>query len=187
MTRDADPPDDASRAALEAMLLRHLPAIRAYLRLNAGAAVRAEEWSGDLAQSVCREALEHGDAPRFDDDAAFRRWLFTIAFHKVVDRARRAAVRRAAHGRPVDDASDAALGEFYASRLSPSGEVAGRESIERLERAFDALPDEQREVLVLAKIAGLSQAEIGAQIGKSEEAVRKILSRSLARISTLAR
>lgn len=187
MARDSAGAKSCDRKSLEELLLRHLPAVRAYIRLRAGPAVRAMESSSDLAQSVCREALEELPDFRFDGEAAFRSWLFTVAMHKVMDRGRRAASRRqnAETPRSAEASSDDALGALYSSRLTPSAEIADRESIERLERAFDRLPDEQREVLVLAKIAGLTQAEVGRQVGKSEDAVRKILSRALARLTTL--
>jgi hypothetical protein len=38
----------------------------------------------------------------------------------------------------------------------------------------------QREVIALAKIAGLSRAEIGERMGRSETAVRTLLHRALA-------
>ena len=58
----------------------------------------------------------------------------------------------------------------------------GTESIsdERVETAFDRLSDEQREVISLAHVVGLSRAEIAARLGKSEGAVRTMLSRALA-------
>lgn len=183
---------DGDGEPLQSLLLRHLPAVRAFIRLRSGAAVRAMESSGDLAQSVCREVLEELPDLRFETEAAFRRWLFTVALRKVMDRGRRAKVWRGVRPAPprpgeTGEASDAALGAFYSTQLSPSGVVSDREALERLESAFDALPDEQREAIILSRIAGLTQAEIGKQIGKSEDAVRKILSRALARLSTLLR
>lgn len=43
------------------------------------------------------------------------------------------------------------------------------------------LSDEQREVISLAKIAGLSRAEVARVMGRTEAAVRMLLSRSLRR------
>jgi RNA polymerase sigma factor (sigma-70 family) len=55
-----------------------------------------------------------------------------------------------------------------------------REEIEHVERAFDRLEEEQREVITLAHVAGLTRAEIAERLGKSEGAVRTMLSRALA-------
>ena len=60
-----------------------------------------------------------------------------------------------------------------------------RESSERLESAFEHLPDEYREVLLLARIVGLSRAEIGEKMQRSENAVRSLLFRAQAKLASL--
>src|SRR5262245_7080357 len=76
------------REALELLLVRHLPRLRAFVRLRAGAAVRAQEESSDLVQSVCREVLLHADQFRFPSESAFRNWLYTHALRKIGKRLR---------------------------------------------------------------------------------------------------
>ena len=61
-----------------------------------------------------------------------------------------------------------------ASQLASANELS-----ERMERAFDQLSEEHREVIALSRIVGLSHAEIAAQLGRSEGAVRMLLSRAL--------
>jgi len=60
-----------------------------------------------------------------------------------------------------------------------------REEVERIERAFGELSDEQREIVTLAHVIGLSRGEIATHVGKSEGAVRVTLHRALARLSEL--
>jgi RNA polymerase sigma-70 factor (ECF subfamily) len=170
------------RPALEELLQRHLPGLRAFIRLRAGTVVRRFESESDLAQSVCREVLEHVDRFRYGDENGFRNWLYTTALRKIVDRHEYwGAARRDA--RRVE--GDAALAEVYRSFSSPSGHAMKREEIEAVERAFDRLDDAQREVISLAHVVGLSRAEIAAQLGKSEGAVRTMLSRALADLAAL--
>ena len=57
--------------ALDSLLARHLPGLRAFIRLRSPKAVRDKESSSDLAQSVCREALERMDAFEYRGEAAF--------------------------------------------------------------------------------------------------------------------
>lgn len=52
-----------------------------------------------------------------------------------------------------------------------------------MERAIAALPEAQQEVVVLARIAGLSRRAIAAELGRSEEAVRMLLHRGLAKVA----
>jgi RNA polymerase sigma-70 factor, ECF subfamily len=79
----------------------------------------------------------------------------------------------------------AALGGAYARISSPTGAALRREDVERLEAAIDRLTDEQKEVITLAHLVGLSRAEIGAHMGRTEEAVRALLHRAMARLSIL--
>ena len=57
--------------------------------------------------------------------------------------------------------------------------MSRREDLTRLEKAIDTLKPEYREIIILTKIEGLSYKEISERLGKSDEAVRKQLSRAL--------
>lgn len=170
------------RRVLEELLERQLPSLRAFVRLRAGRDVRARESSADIVQSVCREILQ--DLGRFEyrDEAAFRSWLFDTALHKIIDRHRyhHAAKRDAAREMPIGagcEAGDAQILACYTRIASPS-----RGAIARVEAAFDALPDDYRRVITLARIVGLSHGEIAREMGRSEDAVRNLLARALARL-----
>ena len=165
------------RPAIDELLRLHLPGLRAFIRLRASPLIRRCESESDLAQSVCREVLEQLDRFQYADDHGFRRWLYTTALRKILDRqdyylAGKRDVRRAA--------GDAALGDVYRSFSTPSRHAMRQEEIDAIELAFDRLDDAQREVITLAHVAGLSRAEIAEHLGKSEGAVRTMLSRALA-------
>lgn len=170
-----------SLPAVEELLARNLPALRAFLRLRAGPAVRAHEQSGDLVQSVCREVLENLSGFRYGGEAGFRNWLFTAALRKLDDRGRhwQAGKRDAAR----DVRCDEELLEGYRQMTSPSEHAIAREQAGRLEAAFDALDEDDRELITLARLVGLSHAEIAAQRGCSEGAARVALHRALARLA----
>ena len=69
------------------------------------------------------------------------------------------------------------------SLLTPSQHAVGREAEERLEAAFDRLSEDHREVIVLARILRLPHAEIARRMGRSDVAVRSLLSRALVVLS----
>jgi len=178
------------RDALEALIERHLPGLRAFVRLHAGAELRARESTSDLCQSACREVLAHADRFRYAGEDAFRHWLYTTAMRKIRNRQRYwlAARRDAQRDVPLvapssPDRSAAALLECYASICTPSKDAIAREAIERIETAFEELTSEQREVVLLARVVGLSHREIAARTGRSEGAVRTFLFRALARLA----
>lgn len=189
-----DSPDLASKAAqgdgtaVERLLERHLPAVRAFVRAHMGQKLRAKESSSDLVQSVCRELLTHQDRFQHPGEHGFEAWLFTTARRKIANRARDFERQKRDVGREVGNLSESAvadLGAAYARISSPSGKLLRAEEVARLEAAIDQLPAEHREVVTLAHLVGLSRAEIGVQMGKSEEAVRALLARAKARLAML--
>lgn len=174
--------------AIGALLEQHLAPLRAFIRLHAGKEIRAKEEHSDIVQSVCRELLQNAHRFEFRGEAAFRGWLYTAALRKVVQRARyyRRAARDIGREQPPAAATGAPdLLEVYRTVCSPSRAAIAREELARVEAVIDALPEHYREVLLLSRIAGLSQREIGERIGKSEIAVQRILSRALAKLATL--
>jgi RNA polymerase sigma factor (sigma-70 family) len=177
------------RSAVESLIVDLLPALRAFVRLRAGPAVRARDSCSDLVQSVCRELLEDLGSFEYKGDKAFKGWLFTTALRKIVDRARRAEIRgqigpgaaTETEEGPRGEILDVGLGEF----LTPSGVALAREEAARLEAAFDLLPDDQREVIVLSRVLGLTFAQIAEQTGRSENAAQKLHARGIARLHVL--
>lgn len=174
--------------ALAELLARHLPAVRAFVRAHMSPQLRARESTSDVVQSVCREVLTHRRQFQHAHEHAFAAWLFTTARRKIGKRARDLGREKRAAGREVDALTEsrmAELGPAYARISSPTGAALRHEAIARLEEALDQMPAEQREVLTLAHLAELPRAEIGKQVGRSEEAVRAMLHRAKARLAML--
>jgi RNA polymerase sigma factor (sigma-70 family) len=138
---------------------------------------------------VCAELLSERSRFEYRGEAQFRRWLYQATEHKLIERARywRSAKRALARDAPVmlDNGSASSVLAGYACLFTPSRDACAREDVERLERAFDALPPAYREIIVLSRYLGCSHAEIAARLGKTEGAVRTLLCRALARLSEL--
>ncbi|HUF34009.1 MAG TPA: RNA polymerase sigma factor [Acidimicrobiales bacterium] len=96
------------------------------------------------------------------DDAALRRWVFTIAHHRRVDEIRRDQRRAEAWdvlpAPPWDDAE----------AIDPA-----------LVAALNALTPEQREVVVLRFVADLPVAAVADIVGRSSGAVKMLQQRSV--------
>jgi len=172
-------------ATLERVLQEQLPALRAYVRARLGPALAARESASDVVQSVCRELLVERGNVEYRGDAAFRGWLFTAALHKIWQRGRYWSAGKRDAGEEPEPGEDDAHGLLgaYANLVTPSREVSAKEQVGRLERALGQLPDADREIIALAKIAGLPHAEIAARTGKSEEACRQALRRALVKLA----
>ena len=169
------------------LLEEHLAGLRAFVHLRLGRALRAKEESQDLVQSVCREVLS--ELPHFEPraDATFRDWLFKTAENKIRDRWRHWQREKRSVAREVEldltENEDASVCSDLATLCTPSRHAAGREEVARLERAFCELPPDYREVIVLARLRGLTHAQIAERLGRTELATRTLLSRALARLA----
>jgi len=180
-----DPEELARRASagdahsLAALLERYMPRLRAFVRLRVDARVRAQESASDLVQTVCREVLQNADQFEYQGEDRFRAWLFQTALNKIRDKARyHHAERRgpAAEAGPMSGDEHADPG----GPLNSASQVAiAKETAEAMEQAFDLLADDYREVITLSRIVGLPHAEIARVMGRTEAAVRVLLSRAL--------
>ena len=168
--------------ALDTLLARYLPQLHSFVRVRLQGAVRARESSLDVVQSVCRELLSHREHFDFRGEERFRAWLFTSALNKLREKHRfhRAGRRDLAREAAFDD--DGALQRAFA-QLTPSLDAIGRETAQALRASLDALSDEHREVITLARIVRLPHAVIAEFTGRSEPAVRQLLARALLRLA----
>ena len=173
---------DAS--ALNGLFERHVPTLLAYVRLHAGAELRAHESLMDLVQSTCREVLQDLDQLRQRDEAHFKQWLFEASERKILDRARywRREKRDAGQACSLTPEDEHRLLEGYSRVVTPSRVAGAREELERVERAFERLPQHFREVILLARVVGLSHADIAERLGRDEASSRDLLRRALARL-----
>ncbi|HEX5050449.1 MAG TPA: sigma-70 family RNA polymerase sigma factor [Planctomycetota bacterium] len=176
--------------AAEQLLVHYWPDLEQFLARRAGGVRGAVESGADLAQSVCREVLADlaDQKLRFRGEPEFRQWLYQAADLKLKEKRRywgrkkRAAAREVA---PPASGSDARE-RFFISLCTPSAAAQQREELERLHRAFDALPADQRRLIELAHFQQRPHAEIAALLGITETNSRVMLTRALARLSTLA-
>jgi RNA polymerase sigma factor (sigma-70 family) len=144
------------------------PPVLGYLR--AQGAAEPEDLLGEVFLQVVR------DLERFaGDEARFRAWVFTIAHHRLVDDRRRRGRR------PVEPVADDEL-----VRAAASGD-AEREALERMRAddvraALEGLSPDQRSVLVLRILGGLTVEEVARVLGKRPGAVKALQRRGLAAV-----
>ena len=108
--------------AIEELIVRYLPQLQAFVRLNMGAGLAARESSADIVQSACREVLEDLDAFEFRGERAFKRLLFLQAQRKLATKGRfHARQQRDIQREQPYDSDAVAAGAF--SLLTPSREA----------------------------------------------------------------
>ncbi len=178
-----------SRAVrVEALLAEHLPGLRGFLRRRAPELVLEKESAEDLAQSVCRDVLEHVDDGRLElvGDSAFKQWLYEAALWKIRARTRRHRAQRRDAAREIErlDRSDAppdALAPAISETPSRIAQTAERR--EAVRAAIDALGGRDAQVLRLAVLEERPHREVAAELGIDESHSRVLLSRALARLA----
>lgn len=173
---------DGAPGAMDGLMERVLPELRAYVRLNAGQQIRRMESSSDLVQSICREVLEDLGGFRGDGAGQFRHWLFTVALNKIQMKGRHYGAQKRDVQREAGVRADESILGAYGSICTPSRHAAANEELGRIESAFDRLPDDYRQVLTLCCMMELPHREVAEQMQRNEPAVRKLLSRARARL-----
>lgn len=147
----------ADLRSVEAIYDSLAPAVLGYFRSHRMA--DPEGLTGDVFVAVTQRL------GGFDgDDAALRRWVFTIAHHRRVDEIRRAAraARAAPSGPPAPEHAD------LPDPFDPA-----------LVAALAALTDDQRQVVVLRHLADLSIDDVAAITGRSAGSVKMLAARGL--------
>jgi RNA polymerase sigma-70 factor (ECF subfamily) len=143
---------------------------------------KAEDVTSETFEAVCRNLGSY----RAGTD--FEAWLFTIAHRRVADHFRRRYRRQEV---ALDEALPGGTGPDGGARPGAAPAVAGpEEALLAAERraevagAFRRLRPDQQEVLALRVLGGLSAAQVGEVLGKSEGAVRVAQHRALQSLRT---
>lgn len=149
-------------------LERWTPNLRRYARALTGDAGQAD----DLVQDCLERALSRRDLWR--EDGNTRAWLFTI-MHNIHanDTRRRAAAPRTV---PIDDQDG--------NHAGPAAQHVRLTGLE-LAAALERLPGEQRQVILLVALEGMSYAEVAETVGVAQGTVMSRLSRGRERLRQL--
>ncbi len=152
------------REALTQLYRRHVSAIYRYIHLRVGRADLAEDLTADVFLKMLEgiESFDYRGVP-------FAAWLFRIAHDRVVDYFRRQAGKETL-----------SLSEWLrAPGEGPAATMEAALARERLRQAFWRLTGEQQQVIILKFGEGLTNAEVGRLLGKSEGAVKSLQHRAL--------
>lgn len=150
--------------------------------------------SMDLVQDILVHALQGLGNFTYENESDFIRWLSKIAENSLRDNVAKL------HANKRDIRKEVRLGDYGSTThdgflkipgpidsTTPSLIMSRREDLTKLEKAIDTLKSDYREVIVLNKIEGLSYDQIGGKLNKSADAVRMLLSRAMAALTTAFR
>jgi len=142
-----------------------------FYRLGSSAAL-----SEDLVQEVFLRMLKYRNT--FRADSEFRGWMYHIARTVRIDRFR---AQRQEVGIDTE-----AIG-VQSGEVSPDGYVQERERAELLRQALLRLPEDRRELLILARFQELKYEQIGLLLGIDAGAVKVRVHRAIAELREIVR
>jgi RNA polymerase sigma-70 factor (ECF subfamily) len=157
------------RRALDSLVSEMLPRIRNLVRYL----VRGDSDADDMAQEAL-VAIVRG-LPSYRGEGSLSAWADRVAVRETFANLRR--VRRARA--QVDAGAD------LASVPHPDGPPDDYAELRRAAKLLDQLPDDQRHVLVLHHVLGLSVPEISEEIGAPFETVRSRLRLGMSKLRAL--
>lgn len=148
-------------------LVDHLPALRAF----ALSLTRESSSADDLVQDTIVKAWTHID--KFQAGTNLRAWLFTILRNTFYSARRKTR-------REVNDTDG-----IYASQMTSRPDHDGRLALNDFRAAFEKLPDEQREALILVGASGFSYEEAAQMTGVAVGTVKSRANRGRRRLAEL--
>jgi len=180
------------RESLAAFIQQRRAPLLAYIERQLGAALRRKVEPEDILQEVSADAMRSVESYTPAGEEPFG-WLCQLAQRRIIDAHRRYfgarkrdASREVPLTAPQGEESRAGLIHLLAASMtSPSQAFCRNQREQRLQAALEALPAEHRELLRLRFVEGLQTKEIALQLGKTDGAIRVLLTRLLKRLQEL--
>ena len=152
----------SARAFVEELFALHHAEIYSYLARM----VRDDELAADLTQETFVKAYRAFET--LEDAARVRSWLYQIASRTALDELRRRRIIRF-----IPWTGESRGTEISAEDAALHGRLSGE-----MERALAAIPERQRNALLLAEVHDLTGLELAAALGVSHVAARALLTRA---------
>lgn len=172
--------------ALSEFLSRVEHQLMAFIRRRLGDGLKSRVEAEDIYQDTSAEAVR-SISPEWPGDKEPFSWLCYIAERRIVDAHRHhfGAQKRDAGREQSLDRKSSGDGEvglvnlLVKSMTTPSKAFSRNVREARLQSALADLREEQREAIRLKYVEGLGSKEIAAELGKSDAAVRVMLTRTM--------
>lgn len=180
---------DGEPGAVDRLLTRHRKYLRQVVALRIDPQLRARVDPSDVVQEAQMEAVRRLDGYLTKPALPFRLWLRQITYDRLlmlrrqhVGAARRTVTRDVA----LPDRSSLVLAEqLLAPGATPSEQLARRELARRVQQALAALPEAEREILLMRNFEGLSNQEVAKVLQLTPAAASQRYGRALLKLRKL--
>jgi RNA polymerase sigma-70 factor (subfamily 1) len=176
---------DGDETAFGQLFEKYRPRLGVLIHYKLGAPLRERVEVDDILQEVFLAASKDIGSFTYRSPGSFMSWLSCIADHVIIDEVRSQARRKRAAEVVRFRSAGNPGGPEPADSATPSRILMQKEGARDLLGRLDALAPDYRDVILMAKVEGLSSAEIAERMGRSREAVAVLLHRALQRLRTL--
>jgi RNA polymerase sigma-70 factor (ECF subfamily) len=197
VTSEPPAPNSQPRAlcaeSLAAFIAAHRPQLMSFIERQLGTALRRKVEPDDIFQETSAEALRALPSTELGDRDPFS-WLCQIAERRIIDLHRRffgAQKRDAAREVPLgssggSETEPAGLVNLLVASMTTPSQAFSRDAREmRLLAAMQQLPSDQQAALRMRYIENLPSKQIAQNLGKTDAAIRVMLTRSLKKLQEL--
>jgi RNA polymerase sigma-70 factor, ECF subfamily len=176
-------------AALGQLLERYRNYMGLLVRLQVGRRLRSKVDVDDLLQEIWLEIHRKIALFRGCSEREFLTWVRRVIGsilanqirHYIGTKGRDLRLERALTDE-LDQSSRAMNGSLVAPESSPSQQAVRREQAVLLADALQDLPEDYREVIILRQLEGLSFPDVARRVGRTEDSVKNVWLRALARL-----
>jgi RNA polymerase sigma-70 factor (ECF subfamily) len=162
---------EGDAGAFEALYKRHKGALYRFVMRSIRDRATAEE----IYQEIWMRAIEARG--RYEVQAKFTTWLYTIAHNRLVDHWRKRGLQLVSLDQEGDTVDPPATPSSQPEKI-----LEGKQSLANFTRALERLPPVQREAFLLHHEAEMSVAEIARATGSNEEAAKSRLRYATAKL-----
>jgi RNA polymerase sigma-70 factor (ECF subfamily) len=167
-------------SAFVELVRRYQPRLLRVAEATVGSRAVAEEACQDTWLAVFR------GVERFEGRSSFKTWLFRV----LLNRARTSATRETRAGRPDDEVERFDANGAWSEPPVPwsdrvDDQLVAKELAQRVHDLLPALPDQQRQIVLLRDVEGLDAVDVSSMLGISDGNQRVLLHRGRAKLRQL--
>lgn len=180
--------DGGDPAALDLLYGRERNRLRRLIALRAPSGLLARVDLDDVVQEAYLEAHRRIADYSYQGADSFFRWLASIALNRMKNLGRVESAEKRAKNREVRISAvetvvlRGGIADIEAPQPGPKTLAVGGDELHRLEAALSRLSEIHREVVLLARVEGLSMQEVADRMGRTRNATALLLSRALRKL-----
>jgi RNA polymerase sigma-70 factor (ECF subfamily) len=166
-------------SAYQSLIARVNDRLLFFVRARMGSKLRRRVQAEDIVQETFLQAHKSFDSFANQGEAAFCKWLYRIAEHRILDQAAHfGASKRAAEGQALS--VDPALAEILPiDHTGPATEAGLRDDQERILDALTNLEEDDRDLLLMRFFHELPLQAMAEKLDRPKTTIRRALARAI--------